>query len=402
MWSTAKCLVEEALITSILFCSHLRAVCHWSPIVQSQVGCQSSTWSPDVGPRLFLLSITSHQHTLFENGIPFFESWAWGLVSSPCGQVIPLLAYTVKPMAGTQETLMGQMCCSRDNVIRLSILYLASKSSESSCNPVIKLEACTAKPCTSHGHWEQAHLATALSVLPLHLLKQGPLQDLWLHQLAKLTGQGSLWSYAHLYSPCHPWDYWYTPPYSTFTWVWGTQIQDLMLVWQGAQLLNFIILYGHASTFLHVRELLEAPQFKSRPKAALQPLPFSQLFGHGDTKAIDIARFCSKASVSWIHTLSFSNSMALDDLLNSLDINYHIHKVEKCLSPSYKMTCVKYLQGTCGGASAHFRQVATLIPVNGLDGIFFSASPYFQLQQIFWCHKKTRWILSTAYALCVH
>lgn len=60
---------------NFLFCSHLRAVYHWNPIVQSQVGCQSSTWSSEVGPRLFLQSITSHQHTLFENGIPFFESW---------------------------------------------------------------------------------------------------------------------------------------------------------------------------------------------------------------------------------------------------------------------------------------------------------------------------------------
>lgn len=176
----------------------------------------------------------------------------------------------------------------------------------------------------------------------------------------------------------------------------GTQIQGLVLVWQVAQLLNFIILYGHASPFLPVRELLKAPQLKSRPKATLQPLPFSQLFGHGDTKAINVARLCSKASESWIHTLSFNNSVALDDLLNSLDINYHIHKVEKCLSPSYKMTCVKYLQGACGGASAHLRQVATLIPVNGLDGMLFSASSYFQLQQVFWCHKKTRWILSPA------
>lgn len=232
-------------------------------------------------------------------------------------------------------------------------------------------------------------LPIALSVLPLHLLKQGLLQDLWLHQLAKLTGQGTLWSYTHSYQPCHPWDYWYTPPCPTFTWVRGIQIQGLMLVWQIAQLLNCIILYGHASTFLPVRELLKAPQFKSRPKATLQLLPFSQLFGHGDTKAIDVTRLCSKASVSWIHTLSFSNSVALDDLLNSLDINYHIHKVEKCLSPSYKMTCVKYLQGACGGASAHLRQVATLIPVNGLGGILSSASSYFQLQQIFWCHKKT-------------
>lgn len=164
---------------------------------------------------------------------------------------------------------------SRDNVSHLSQLsLLASKSSESSCNSMIKLEACTAKPCTSHGHWEQALLATALSVLPLHLLRQGLLQDLWLHHLAKLTGQGALWNYTHLYLPCHPWDFWYTPPCPTFTWVLGTQIQGLVLVWQVTQLLNFIILYSHASTFLPVRELLKAPQFKSWPKATLQPLPF--------------------------------------------------------------------------------------------------------------------------------
>lgn len=143
------------------------------------------------------------------------------------------------------------------------------------------------------------------------------------------------------------------------------------------------MLYGHASTFLPVRELLKAPQFKSRPKATLQVLPFSQLFGHGDTKATVVTRLCSKASVSRIHTLSFRNRVALDDLLNSLDINYHIHKVEKCLSPSYKMTCVKYVQGAFGGARAPLRQRATLVPANGPDGILFSASSYFQLQQIF-------------------
>lgn len=72
-----------------------------APFIQSQVGCQSLMWSA-----VYYLP-SAH---LFENGIPFFESWAWGLGSSPWGQVIPLLAYTVKPMAGTQETLMGQMC----------------------------------------------------------------------------------------------------------------------------------------------------------------------------------------------------------------------------------------------------------------------------------------------------
>lgn len=238
---------------------------------------------------------------------------------------------------------------------------------------------------------------------PLHLLKQGLLQDLWLHQLAKLTGQGALWSYTHSYQPCHPWDYWYTPPCPTLTWVRGIQIQGLMLVWQIAQLLNFIILYGHASTFLPVRELLKAPQFKSRPKATLQLLPFSQLFGHGDTKAIDVTRLCSKASVSWIHTLSFSNSVALDYLLNSLDINYHIHKVEKCLSPPTLQDdmCEILTRGmrwskcsfkaSCYFDTSQWTRWKILFSI-----ILFSVATDILMSQ------EDKWILSTAYALCVH